>query len=214
MSYIPLPKDLKLANLKEIAAMVSHILINEGFVDWAGVITGETKSDAYLPKFYIKDTAFINYFRNTLIDFDLLYEFCKMASTKNTQCELDDSGNIIKLIYNNDGIEYMDLRINRVHIETDGPITFDKYDNDHIFKATAIRDFDLDSFVSAITNDYVYRWNKYIITKEAVPKPKKLIAGQFTISDIVSPYIYYTTVLNYSLMDIKIASVCFDLDAE
>lgn len=213
MSCIPLPKDLKLANLKEIAAMVSHILINEGFVDWAGVIIGESKSDAYLPKFDIKDEAFIKYFRNTLIDFDLLYEFCKMASAKNTQCELDDSGNIIKLIYNND-IEYMDLIIHRVHIETDGPVTFDKYDNEHIFKATAVRDLDLNDFIYAMTNDYVYRWNKYIITKEAVPKPKKLKAGQFTISDIVSPYIYYTTVLNYDLMDIKIASVCFDLEAK
>lgn len=218
MSIMEFPKDLKFANLKDIVGMISHI-ISKGYIDSLGVVRGERKNPAYLPIFTIKDQSFVKYFKNTLLDFDLLYEFIKIAKNKSSiTCECNSIGEIVDMCAvvkdedNNLVERHFPLR------RTDMPnviVVFDGYDNTNIFNSTTYSDIDVYTFVDAITNDYIYTNDTYVITREAVPKPKKLISCNYGISANVKngddSYIYFTTNLIYDLIDIKIASVCYDI---
>ena len=142
---------------------------------------------------------------------------CKHLPKKDITCDIEN-GNIINefsgVYQNKQGEGTISTPIK--HVPTGEEIVFDKYDNPHIFKFTSIYELELDEFINAIVNDYTYRRNHYIITKEAIPKPKSLMKVQESISEIVQDVeeslIYFTTVLTYPEMDIMIANVCLNLD--
>ena len=219
MSIMEFPKDLKFANLKDIVGMISHI-ISIGYIDSLGVVRGERKHPAYLPIFTIKDQTFVKYFKNTLLDFDLFYEFIKISKNKSSiTCECDDIGKIIDLRAivkdedNNPVERHFPLR------RTDMPnimTIFEAYNNKLLFNMDEYYQIDTPTFIDAITNDYIYTYDEYVITREAVPKPKKLISCNYGISADVKngddSYVYFTTNLIYELMDIKIASACYSID--
>ena len=150
------------------------------------------------------------------MNFDDLYTITHLPK-KDITCDIEN-GNIINefsgVYQNNQGEGTISTPIK--HVPTGEEIVFDKYDNPHIFKFTSIYELELDEFINAIVNDYTYRRNHYIITKEAIPKPKSLMKVQESISEIVQDVeeslIYFTTVLTYPEMDIMIANVCLNLD--
>jgi hypothetical protein len=114
------------------------------------------------------------------------------------------------------------MEIPFVFTEENTFVEFKEYEgNPHLFKTTDIVNFNLDLFISSIVNDYIYQEGKYIITREAVPKPKKITCGWYSVSEIVNvnvgesnyeSYIYFTTFLQYPLFTLKIANGCYNLD--
>ena len=212
--YKELPSEIKLATFKELFSLISHT-IKRGYIDSFGVVTGINKNGAYLTKYEVVHPVFISYFRNTLMDFDDIYNVFK-ESKKNIRVTYDSTGISSFVIINNNDEIVFETPI--IHPEAlDVYEVFRSYDNDHIFKeSNHIYDIDINDFAYAITNDYIYRCNHYIITKEAVPKPKKIISGTYCISDIIEEsdisYIYYTTKLVYPDIKITIASKVINLD--
>ena len=212
--YRELPSDIKLATFKEIFSLISHA-IKRGYIDPFGVVTGISKNNAYLMKYEVSHPVFLSYFRNTLMDFDDMYTIFK-ESKKNIRIvyELNQISSfaIISEETNDIVFETPIMREENVCVED----VFELYGNPHIFKETTVYDLDIQEFSYAIQNDYTFRANHYIITKEAVPKPKKLISGNYSISDIVNEseesYIYYTTKLVYPDIKLMVASKVLNLD--
>jgi hypothetical protein len=97
---------------------------------------------------------------------------------------------------------------------------FPLYDNPHKFRDSKDKTtLNIEEFVNSITSTYVYTEGQYIISREAVPKPKKIIFGEYWISDRVpvmnsdtDSYIYHTTKLCYDNIDLLVASVCYGLE--
>lgn len=217
-----LPSDIKLSTFKEIFGMLSQ-LFKDGYIDSFGVVTGNSKFDAYIPKCTIKNETFVKYFGNTVMNFDDVYDIFK-HSKKEIQCDMVNGTTINELKACFEAKDILDMLkpvlINIStpikHVESGFIISFEKYNNPHIYKTTTVYELDLNEFVDAIVDGYSYRRDHYIITKEAIPKPKKLIKVQESISEIVQDaeesIIYFTTLLTYPDMDIMIANACINLD--
>lgn len=211
--YKELNPDVKLAAFKEIFALLSHT-ISKGYIDSFGVATGLSKNNAYLSKYEITHPVFIQYFRDTLMDFDDMYKVFKESKKNIRYVEIDDGQINYAIIDDNDNavFETTVLKQGVIYIED----IFRQYDNDHIFKETSVYDLNIQEFSYAIQNNYTFRANHYIITKEAVPKPKKLISGTYSISEIVrsgeESYIFYTTKLKYPDVNMIVASKVLNLD--
>jgi hypothetical protein len=213
-NYQELPANIKLASFKEIFSIISHT-ISRGYVDSFGVVTGINKNNAYLVKYEIAHPVFVDYFKHTILDFDDMYTIFREPK-KNIKCACDPETNRIN--------EYAICTGTSTSMAT--PIvypnpndileTVKRYDDPHIFKETEVYDINTDVFCNAITNDYTYSVDRYIITKEAVPKPKKIISGTYSISEIVNEgdesFIYYTTKLVYEFVKMTIASKVINLD--
>lgn len=212
--YKELPASIKLSAFKEIFSLLSHT-ISRGYIDTFGVVTGINKNKAYLTKYEVSNPTFLEYFRNTLMDFDDIYTVFKEPK-KNIRCTYDGA-NISSLAVFNDDTDSIVFEASVLH--PDAFVVYDafpSYNNEHIFKeSNHIYDLDMNEFAYAITNDYIYRCNHYVITKEAVPKPNKIIEGIYCISDTEDTdisFIYYTTKFRYPDVKLTIASKVINLD--
>ena len=213
LNYTEIPKDMKLADIKFVFATIYHIL-KRGYIDSFGVVKGESKNPAFAAIFNIRNENITKYFSGTLIDFDDAYDVIKSAKNKSDLLFGMDSDNRIVSIKHVDSEHESPF----VKVGINNDIYFDVYDNPHVFKLKeeTIHQFILEEFVGAIVNNYVYRENHYVITKEAIPKPKKLLNAYYAVSDYDKKddceYMYFTTYLSYPLLDARIASQCLILD--
>lgn len=204
--FTQLPTDIKLSAAKEIFGIVSHIL-KRGYIDPFGMVTGESKHDAFLPIFTIRYTPLINLFANTVMDFDEIYKAFGYA--RKDLLYAKDSDSNIHFKTSTDDFEATALY-------TQSAIEFPKYNNPHIFKqSNSVTTLNVEEFALSIKGSYTYRDDQYFITREAVPKPAKILCGSWAVVDEVptddGKYIYYTTELKYDNVDLKIASVCYGI---
>lgn len=216
MEYNYIETGLKLADAKEIFAALSHMLIT-GYIDSFGVVKGVSKNPAYLPIFTITNKAFIDLYGNKLFNFDDMYDLYKSIKNKASIAYGINDGKIISIKNTETNME-----IPFVFTAENTCVEFHEYSgNPHLFKVTDKIDLNLDLFISSIVNDYIYQDGKYIITREAVPKPKKISYGWYSVSEIVDinvgstnyeSYIYFTTHLEYPLFTLKVANGCYNLD--
>lgn len=211
--YQELSNDIKLAAFKEIFSIISHTL-SKGYIDSFGVVTGVNKNNAYLVKYTISHPVFVECFKHAVMDFDDMYTIFKEPK-KNIRCAYDPETHRV-----NEYAMYTEsscLATPIIYPEPDELFNLLKsYDNPHLFKETDTRELNISEFSNAILNDYTYRSGHYIITKEAVPKPKKITLATYSISEIATEgeesYIYYTTKIKYDFVDMTIASKVINLD--
>lgn len=208
--YKTLPKELKLSTLKELFGIISHIL-KRGYIDSFGVVKGESKHKAYLPIYTIKNKLIVDFFANRVMDFDEVYN--AFGYKKEDLLYDIDSDNNLHFKTNSDEFKTILL------YSKDG-VVFPLYDNPHKFRDSKDKiTLNIEEFANSIASTYVYTEGQYIISREAVPKPKKIIFGEHWISDRVQimdsdtdNYIYYTTKLCYDNIDLLVASVCYGLE--
>lgn len=210
-----LPSEIKPSLFKEIFGIITHTM-SVGYVDPFGVITGTMKNDAYLTRYCVTNPLFLKYFKNTVLDFNAMYTIFKCAK-KDIRVEYDKMYRITSFIIADTPESLYRSIITYVDDNPDVETTYAKYDNPHIFKQTHAYELDVEDFGNHIADDYVCRYGHHVITREAVPKPKKLISGWYSVSDIVQQdeesYIYYTTHLQYpNNVSMDIASVVLNLE--
>ena len=89
---------------------------------------------------------------------------------------------------------------------------FPKYTDTDLFKRDNDRRVSVNTleFVNDIAENYVFTDGIYVLTREAVPKPKKLMSISYFYGDtiIVSDckFVNFTTLLAYDNMMIEVAS--------
>lgn len=219
MEYRYIENKLKLADAKEIFGAISHML-SSGYIDSFGVVKGVSKNPAYLPIYTIQCKPFIEIFGNKFINFDDMYDLYKSIKNKSS-IEYGISDGIVLSVKNT----ALDIEVSMLPPMEGTYVEFDEYNkNPHLFKTDGeIHNVDLEVFKSSIINDYIYEDTPYVITREAVPKPKKLTGIHYSVSDTVEitlnsksvvvqavdSCVYFTTSLYYPLFDIKVANGCY-----
>ena len=206
--YRPIPTGIKLNDLKSIFSMIAHT-IDYGYIDSFGVVTGQNKNMAYLTRYIISDKAFVEMFKHTIMDFDKVYEVVKSCKNKSSMSFGYEDDKLVSIKCNDTDQE-------EVISAGEGTVSytslFPKYTDPDLFKRDNDKKVCVSTvdFMNAISEDYVFTDGIYVITREAVPKPKKIISATYFYGDKIivadSEFVNFTTLLAYDNMMIEVVS--------
>lgn len=208
------PKDFSMSKMKDIVAILQHVL-SEIKIDDFGFVTGLSQNLATIVFAEVHDPIFIKYFGSKYIDLRQLYPVISLKKNQ-VELELDNNGHI-SLIKSIDP----DINIMCQIYDTENVPNIDVLDEKYNENAEALKKeikewilYD-DSMLNELRNDLIEMYvhvisNGPTLIKDFIPKPKKITGFRYAKLHVIEEdgavMNYWKSVVSYGAISISIVT--------
>lgn len=208
------PKDFSMSKMKDIVAILQHLL-SEIKIDDFGFVTGLSQNLATIVFAEVHDHIFIKYFGSKYIDLRQLYPVLSLKKNQ-VELELDNNGHI-SLIKSIDP----DINIMCQIYDTENVPNIDVLDEKYNENAEALKKeikewilYD-DSMLNELRNDLIEMYvhvisNGPTLIKDFIPKPKKITGFRYAKLHVIEEdgavMNYWKSVISYGAISISIVT--------